>query len=833
MIKKAILFGIVLLLMPLGVAFAATTITIPEYDVDPVTGTPTRWEPQETEMIRFGGGYEAYGCKPRISVGWSNTIVADVYNMEGESLINGTNKTRVESFFAAGTWIGLRSKETIVANWQVYTSGEYAPKYYKLTKTKTCYYKKDGTPASSSASYVTITGNEYITEAKCKAAATASCNDKGGTIVGTTACTTYQTCVAQKPGREVLLDSICGAGLMPETRYQYSLSCKVTSTIAETAAKTAEQTITGLVGETLTCPRSMTKNGEYYYYTSESKETYNEPQEISVGETPREVREKCIEDGRAIAIEQAKDRVKEDVSGAKFINLNSYPANGIIKKSQLESITVPIQDKYNEEDYGTSGKITRVVLYRPNRVCLNQKTAAVEYKVKTNEKCPSGTLDVTLGKAKDGEIYWRYFIPLNTKSLQPFYFKIEKDPIQSLTEKQCMSVIRYYPLNYTKQIVLQNNNKFSENQVTALGQIGYNANGTDINPSAPTCKLQSGVTKLPGEVCKYYSSGLSGYTSLVRVPGVTLSINPDKALTQVEANNNSCQIKQTCTTSSPCYEGNRRKTSGYIWANANYNTCKRYITNNPMQNSYIKNIVFKSTSEGYTDEMTECTWKKTSPILDRPACKIYIENYAVYSDYPNLIRPKTKMAGSETEEYSYNKKKDEEQIDKDNGCYLSTIINFRVQQKFYGEVGEEGKKKLEGYNFYYRPINYSEPFPNGLASDSLWSGFYNEGDNTVSTKLVKNSKAIIKLDESFKNITYVADKINVSDIRKYTKKNPYTSWNDMNLNGTSNFISDYSITRKKNNIGTVYPLGCGPIASSMKTCYLDSNNKYVCEAICK
>ena len=37
MMKKAILFGIVLLLMPLCVAFAETTIEIPEYDVDPVS----------------------------------------------------------------------------------------------------------------------------------------------------------------------------------------------------------------------------------------------------------------------------------------------------------------------------------------------------------------------------------------------------------------------------------------------------------------------------------------------------------------------------------------------------------------------------------------------------------------------------------------------------------------------------------------------------------------------------------------------------------------------------------------------------------------------------
>ena len=58
-------------------------------------------------------------------------------------------------------------------------------------------------------------------------------------------------------------------------------------------------------------------------------------------------------------------------------------------------------------------------------------------------------------------------------------------------------------------------------------------------------------------------------------------------------------------------------------------------------------------------------------------------------------------------------------------------------------------------------------------------------------------------------------------MRKYNKDNPYTSWSNMNLDGTSKYIDNEEIIKRGNDI-SVYKLGCGPANSKE---YLDEAKK--------
>ena len=174
-----------------------------------------------------------------------------------------------------------------------------------------------------------------------------------------------------------------------------------------------------------------------------------------------------------------------------------------------------------------------------------------------------------------------------------------------------------------------------------------------------------------------------------------------------------------------------------------------------------------------------------------------------YTNYTSLIKPlnlnqtfKGDALGCTTDKCIENKS--DYKLIEGKGCYLTINIKIPVKQKFYHEeTTQENKTIFKGFNFYYRQIDYTNPFPNGLDENSYWYDWY--------TSTNKNPD----ISASFKTITYQATNINANKIRTYNQNNPYTSWNEMNPNGKSNFISSDDSNLKRVNT-TYYSLGCGP-----------------------
>ena len=138
-----------------------------------------------------------------------------------------------------------------------------------------------------------------------------------------------------------------------------------------------------------------------------------------------------------------------------------------------------------------------------------------------------------------------------------------------------------------------------------------------------------------------------------------------------------------------------------------------------------------------------------------------------------------------------------------NGCNLSMKINFPISQEFYNETAEY---KFKGFNFYYKPIDIHNPFPNGIDNTSVW---YNWS---------KNGKKKPDLTKSYDEITYIAQISNVKSIRDYTKNNPYTSWDNMYINGTSSFVEKQGVIKRLVDRNSFYNLGCGPSNSDWSEC---------------
>lgn len=167
-----------------------------------------------------------------------------------------------------------------------------------------------------------------------------------------------------------------------------------------------------------------------------------------------------------------------------------------------------------------------------------------------------------------------------------------------------------------------------------------------------------------------------------------------------------------------------------------------------------------------------------------------------YPNYAELITDSNGIAftGNESKIYALSRVQ--------NGCYYQTTVTIPVEQKFYNEL--ENGKNFEGFNFYYKPIDINNPFPNGLTNTSIWYEWNNDPNQDLD------------LTDSYNEITYIASVAdNTSDIREYAndcgeKNCQYTSWYNMNINGTSNFIQDKDYIIRNVQKNSYYPLGCGP-----------------------
>lgn len=117
------------------------------------------------------------------------------------------------------------------------------------------------------------------------------------------------------------------------------------------------------------------------------------------------------------------------------------------------------------------------------------------------------------------------------------------------------------------------------------------------------------------------------------------------------------------------------------------------------------------------------------------------------------------------------------------GCYLSTVVNFDVVQKYYFEEMKNNELKFNGYNLYYRPININNPFPTTPTENSIWYEWFNSTNKTPNLK------------DSFNEVTYSVDVPNklADTIRAYNVNNPYPSFDKLSLNGTSSFLQSIGV----------------------------------------
>ena len=154
-------------------------------------------------------------------------------------------------------------------------------------------------------------------------------------------------------------------------------------------------------------------------------------------------------------------------------------------------------------------------------------------------------------------------------------------------------------------------------------------------------------------------------------------------------------------------------------------------------------------------------------------------------------------------------------MNSDGTCIYDATITIPIIQRFYNEL-EDGKT-FKGFNFYYKPIDINEPFPNGLTNTSIWYDWNKD----------KNKEP--EISKSYNKITYYANTSgNEEKIRNYNnqktkdidkKDHPYASWDKMNVNGTSQFIKNEGIVASNVGIDSFYNLGCGPKNTNVKNIF--------------
>ena len=203
---------------------------------------------------------------------------------------------------------------------------------------------------------------------------------------------------------------------------------------------------------------------------------------------------------------------------------------------------------------------------------------------------------------------------------------------------------------------------------------------------------------------------------------------------------------------------------------------------------------------------------ETTAKRDADTCIGFIDKYPTY--WRNLLR---RIDGTQ-----YNKNDSVAKIkdiirNTDKGCKYGISAQPKILQSFYNEEEKNKVKTLEGYRFYYRPIDYAKPFPNGIQNGSYWNGLYDSKTNTVTVKDQNNKKTVTNLNSSFEKLTYLASDIKLDSIRQFNKQHFYTSWDNMNINGKSGFIgTGYGVTRVGQN--EFYKLGCGPSNAKWAEC---------------
>ena len=261
------------------------------------------------------------------------------------------------------------------------------------------------------------------------------------------------------------------------------------------------------------------------------------------------------------------------------------------------------------------------------------------------------------------------------------------------------------------------------------------------------------------------------------------------------------------------------KTSKVRYLNSEADKCKEneYYVKNDDENDDTRHWhtfvpLNAKESEGYTF-LLENTDKVEVPGI----CRDVINKQKTDKRYMRIIKPlkNQKFTGNVTTDLAMVSK----------GCYFYTIVDIPLSQAFYNEVDNKlnDTSELIGFNFYYRPIDIDNPFPNGITKYSYWEKW---GEDK------KQGKEDPELEKSFNTITYAATNIDLNYIREYNgakkktneRENQYTDWSKMNIDGSSIFIQKDNIINRNGLITnkSFYSLGCGP----QNQCeYLDKEQK--------
>ena len=261
------------------------------------------------------------------------------------------------------------------------------------------------------------------------------------------------------------------------------------------------------------------------------------------------------------------------------------------------------------------------------------------------------------------------------------------------------------------------------------------------------------------------------------------------------------------------------KTSKVRYLNSEADKCKEneYYVKNDDENDDTRHWhtfvpLNAKESEGYTF-LLENTDKVEVPGI----CRDVINKQKKDKRYMRIIKPlkNQKFTGNVTTDLAMVSK----------GCYFYTVVDIPLSQAFYNEVDNKlnDTSELIGFNFYYRPIDIDNPFPNGITKYSYWEKW---GEDK------KQGKEDPELEKSFNTITYAATNIDLNYIREYNgamkktneRENQYTDWSKMNIDGSSIFIQKDNIINRNGLITnkSFYSLGCGP----QNQCeYLDKEQK--------
>ena len=224
---------------------------------------------------------------------------------------------------------------------------------------------------------------------------------------------------------------------------------------------------------------------------------------------------------------------------------------------------------------------------------------------------------------------------------------------------------------------------------------------------------------------------------------------------------------------------------------------------------YFTPINTKS-SDYITIELTKNTNNNSNNKKSNKECLYVLEKNPIdpldnnKTSYVDLIQKTNdeKLVG----DYTGNKSSKDYKYFKNGGtCYLTSVIKIPINQKFYQEdEDEDGNITFTGFNFYYRPINIYNPFPNGFSPNSYWKEWNDNGRKDPN------------MEKSYTVMTYSAININTSIVRNYKnlitdgKQNTYSSWNNMSSrDGKSNFISTQGVVTR-HNTGDYYRIGEGP-----------------------